>query len=85
MTPSCFKPTSALKFIANFGDKHEIIRKFAGTHSIIEISPSVRKAQVIPVGPFDGIDVLRASDERRSLQTNWLFLEVRADSGHVRA
>jgi hypothetical protein len=74
--PILFQTNILVEIHSEFGDKHEIIRKFAGTHSIIEISPSVRKAQEIPVGPFEGIDVLRASDERRSLQTNWLFLEV---------
>jgi hypothetical protein len=74
--PILFQTNILVEVHSELGDKHEIIRKFAGTHSIIEISPSVRKAQEIPVGPFEGIDVLRASDERRSLQTNWLFLEV---------
>jgi hypothetical protein len=61
---------------SEFGDKREIIRKFTGTHSIIEMSPSVRKAQEITVGPFKGVDMVRATDERRGHQTNWIFLEV---------
>ena len=59
-----------------FGDKREIIRRFAGTHNIIEIIPSIRTASEILVGPIKGIDMLRAADERRGYQTEWLFLEV---------
>jgi hypothetical protein len=58
-----------------FGDKREIIRKFASTHSISEIRPSVRTAPDILVGPIKGIDMLSAADERRGLQTCWLLLE----------
>jgi hypothetical protein len=35
---------------SEFGDKREIIRKVTGTHSIIEMSPSVRKAKEIIQG-----------------------------------
>jgi Ribosomal protein L11 methyltransferase (PrmA) len=59
-----------------FGDEREIIQKFARTHNIIEISPSVRMAPESLVGPIKGIDMLSAVDERRGHQTNWLFLEL---------
>jgi hypothetical protein len=59
-----------------FGDKRDIIQKFARTHNIIEISPSVRMAPESLVGPIKGIDMLSAVDERRGHQTNWLFLEL---------
>jgi len=61
-----------------FGDECEIIRKFEDTHSVIEIAPAPRPASELPVGLIEGIDVLSATDERRSLQTSWLFLEVRS-------
>jgi hypothetical protein len=58
-----------------FGDAHKIIQQFAGTHNIVEISPSVRAAPDILVRPIGGIDMLSAADERRGHQTSWLFLE----------
>jgi hypothetical protein len=59
-----------------FGDKREIIRKFAQTHKISEISPSGRAASDIRVGPIKGIDLLSAADERHG-DTMWLFLEAK--------
>jgi len=59
-----------------FGDKHEIIRRFAGTHKIIEIISSIRTASEIRVAPIKGIDLLKAADERRGYETEWLFLKV---------
>lgn len=62
-----------------FGDAHEIIQKFARTHKIIEISPSVRGQSNILIDPIRDIDTLRAAEEWRGHQTSWLFLEVRAN------
>jgi hypothetical protein len=59
-----------------FGDTQEIIQKFACTHNIMEINPSVRAAPDILVGPISGLDLLSAADERGSHQS-WLFLEVK--------
>jgi hypothetical protein len=57
-----------------FGNKHEIIQRFVQTHSITEISPSVRAASDIRVGPIKDVDLMSAADERRGDQS-WLFLE----------
>jgi Ribosomal protein L11 methyltransferase (PrmA) len=59
-----------------FGDKREIIRKFAKTHKISEISPSGRAVSDIRVSPIKGIDLLSAADERHG-DTMWLFFETR--------
>ena len=74
--PILLRTNIIVEIHCEFGDKREIIRKFADTHNIIEISPSVRPAPEILVGPIKGIDVLSAADERRGHQTNWLFLEA---------
>jgi hypothetical protein len=58
-----------------FGNKHEIIRRFVKTHKITEISPSVRAVSDIRVGPIKDVDLLSAADERRGDQS-WLFLEM---------
>jgi len=60
-----------------FGNKHEIIRRFEGTHNITEIIPSVRAVSDIRVGPIKNVDLLGAADERRGDQS-WLFLEMNA-------
>jgi hypothetical protein len=60
-----------------FGNAREIIRKFAPTHKIIEIVTSIRAAADILMGQIDGVDILRAADERRGHQS-WLFLELKA-------
>ena len=59
-----------------FGDKREIIRKFAQTHEISEFSPSGRAASDIRVGPIKGIDLLSAADERHG-DKMWLYLEAK--------
>jgi hypothetical protein len=68
-TPSCI----LVEIHREFGDKHEIIRRFAGTHNIIEIIPSIRTASEIRVGSIKGIDLLKAADERRGYETEWAF------------
>jgi hypothetical protein len=60
-----------------FGEASEIIRRFACTHNIIEISPAVRAAPDILTDRIRSVDLLRAADERRGHQS-WLFLEVNA-------
>ena len=40
--PILLRTNIVVEIHREFGDKREIIRKFAGTHNIIEISPSVR-------------------------------------------
>jgi len=61
-----------------FGDAQEIIQKFERTHNIIKISPSVRAAPDILVGPIRDVDMLSASEERRVRgHEDWLFLEVK--------
>lgn len=73
--PVLFRTNIVVEIHGEFGDAHEIIRKFANTHNITEITPSVRGASNILVEPIRGIDMLSAADERRGHQT-WLFLEV---------
>jgi hypothetical protein len=60
-----------------FGDEHEIVRRFAQTHKITEIRQSGRAITDIRFGPIKGIDLLSAADERRGVdETSWLFLEI---------
>jgi hypothetical protein len=73
--PILLRTNILVEIHSEFGDKREITRRFAGTHNIIEISPSIRAAPDILVGPITGIDMLSAADERRGHQ-NWLFLEL---------
>jgi hypothetical protein len=74
--PILLKTNILVEIHRDFGDQREIIRKFVGTHNIVEISPSIRTALEILVGSIENVDVLRAADERRSVHTTWLFLEV---------
>ena len=74
--PILLKTNILVEIHRDFGDQREIIRKFVGTHNIVEISPSIRTAPEILVGSIENVDVLRAADERRSVHTTWLFLEV---------
>ena len=75
--PILLRSNILVEIHCEFGDKREIVRKFADTHEIVEIRPSVRTAAEIVVPPIDGIDMLRAVDERRGHQTNWLFFALR--------
>ena len=61
--PILLRTNIIVEIHCEFGDKREIIRKFADTHNIIEISPSVRPASEILVGPIKGTDVQSAADE----------------------
>jgi hypothetical protein len=73
--PILLRTNILVEIHCEFGEKREIIRKFKGTHNVVEVSPSVRTAPDILVGPIKGINVLSAADERRGRQ-NWVFLEV---------
>jgi hypothetical protein len=73
--PVLFRTNILVEIHPEFGDKREIIRKFAGTHNIIEISPLGRAAPDNLVDSIRGIDMLSAADERRGNE-HWLFLEV---------
>jgi hypothetical protein len=59
-----------------FGDKQQIVRRFAQTHKISEFQPIGRETLDINVGPINGIDLLRAADERTGDKA-WLCLEAR--------
>jgi hypothetical protein len=74
--PILLRTNIVVEIHGEFGDAHEIIQKFACTHNVIEISPSVRAAPDILVDPIRGIDMLSAAEERRGNQTHWLFLEM---------
>ena len=60
------------------GDKCDIIRRFALTHNVCDVSPSVRTVSDIRVGSIAGIDLLSAADERRGDHTSWLFLKSKS-------
>jgi hypothetical protein len=74
--PILLRTNIVVEIHGEFGDAHEIIRKFANTHKIIKINPSVRAAADILVGPISGVDLLSAAAEWRGPQS-WLFLEVK--------
>jgi hypothetical protein len=74
--PILLRTNIVVEIHSEFGDAYELIRKFANTHKIIEISPSVRAASDIHVGPISGVDLLSAAAEWRGHQS-WLFLEVK--------
>jgi hypothetical protein len=73
--PILLRTNIVVEVHAEFGTAQDIIQKFAHTHKIIEISPSVRAGPDILVSPIRGIDMLSAAEEWRGL-TSWLFLEV---------
>ena len=74
--PILLRTNIIVEIHSEFGDAHEIIKKFECTHNIIKISPSVRAAPDILVDPISGVDMLSAAAEWRGHQ-NWLFLEVK--------
>jgi hypothetical protein len=74
--PILLRTNIVVEIHSEFGDPHEIIQKFECTHNVVKISPSVRVAPDILVGPIRGIDMLSAAAEWRGHQ-NWLFLEVK--------
>ena len=53
--------------------------RFAGTHNIIEIIPSIRTASEIRVGSIKGIDLLKAADEREAMRPSGFFLKLAAN------
>jgi hypothetical protein len=73
--PILLRTNIVVEIHGEFGTVQEIIQRFAHTHNIFEISPSVRAASDILVSPIRGIDMLSAAAEWRGL-TSWLFLEV---------
>ena len=59
-----------------FGDARQIVRRFAQTHKISEFRPIGREALDIQVSPINGIDLLKAADERTGDKA-WLCLEAK--------
>ncbi len=74
--PILFRTNILVEVHPQFGDKQEIIQRFAHTHKISEFSPSIRTASDIRVNPIKGIDLLRAADERHD-EKIWLYCETR--------
>jgi Ribosomal protein L11 methyltransferase (PrmA) len=73
--PILLRTNIVVEIHGEFGTAQKIMQKFAHTHKIIEINPSVRTVEDILVSPIRGIDMLSAAAEWRGL-TSWLFLEV---------
>jgi hypothetical protein len=61
--PILLRTNIVVEIHSEFGKAHDIISKFAHTHKILEISPSVRAAADILVSPIKGIDMLSAAGE----------------------
>jgi Ribosomal protein L11 methyltransferase (PrmA) len=75
--PILLRTNIIVEIHSEFGTAHQIMQKFVDTHSIIEISPSIRTMADIPVSQITDIDMLSAATEWRGHQTSWLFFEVK--------